>query len=98
MNLKSEFQNSKLQMSSLISCIFRSDYVIWKNFVMGSVYSKIMYLERINIIEKVYANKFQTRIVKKMIGDKKEILHESFKRMNVGFCEWIIFSIAEFHC
>ena len=37
---------------------FRSDYVIWNNLVLGSFYSKIMYSERINTIENVYANKF----------------------------------------
>ena len=43
---------------------FRPDYVMWNNLVLRSVYSKIMHIERINIIEKVYVNKFQLESLK----------------------------------
>ena len=46
------------------------------------------YLERINIIEKAYAHKFQLESSKNDLTRKMwKTLHESFKQMNIGLCE-----------
>ena len=58
---ESEFRILKLKMADKLTNLvsfFKGDYVTWKNFVPRSVYSKIMYLERVNVIEKLYANEF----------------------------------------
>ena len=52
------------QLNNFMS-FFMNDYFMWMNSVQGSVYSKMMYLDRINIIEKIYANKFQLESSKK---------------------------------
>ena len=61
----------------------RNDYVIWKNFVLRLVNSKIMYWERINIIEKVYANKNSNR-------QKNDLWQEWCEKLSMNLLnEWI---------
>ena len=54
-----------------------------------AVVSKIMYLARMNIAEKVYANKFQLETTKKWFMTRKmKNPLQIFQRINMGLCEF----------